>query len=270
MIVSGGIISGLTFSGDRTLASIGDVIWWTDYRRMVTVSPTTERVTRWGTLASNYNISQFVEVPGQGPRLYAGEGIGWKGPVHGTPSAATFRGANTHFVNFFHGGGKYALFTVAYKNNNGSTANDAIDIVMIRNSANTSFSFLWRPVIRQGTHTFSVAGETETLGAVATNDEVFLTGAIYYGTGKSNNVRLITKSTQQLFTSEVALPVNNNSFSRFMTLTNWANALPTQLVKMTIAYNLNERTDDNINDVFLPLFFETLKKDSEYSTIVTP
>lgn len=270
MIVSGGSISGLTFSGDRTLASIGDVIWWTDYRRMVTVSPTTERVTRWGTLASNYNISQFVEVPGQGPRLYAGEGIGWKGPVHGSPGPTNFRAPKSVFVQRFHSGDKYALFAVVFKDNNGSTANESTDVIMIRNSADTSFSFLWRPIVRQGFQLISINGESDQQNSALSNNQYTLVGVVYYGPNKSDNLRFVAGNSQQLATNEIAMPVDNHSFARYLQLANWANTQPTHLVKMVIAYNLNERTDDNINDVFLPLFFETLKKDSEYSTIVTP
>ena len=102
------------------------------------------------------------------------------------------------------------------------------------------------------------------------NSEYVILGAVYYGADKANNVRLITKNSQQLFTNSIEMPVTNSLYARMFQVANWANALPTQLVKMFIAYNLNHLTDDNINNVFLPLFYETLKEDPEYSSIVTP
>lgn len=268
MILSGAQVTGVKASGKRTLASIGDVIWWFDHRRMVTVN-SSDRVTRWGSIASNYNVSQVVHVPGQGPFYYEGEGIGRKGPVHGQ-GANSMRGPTGVMVQRFHSGEKYALLAVGYKNNNGSTANDAYDLVSIRNAVNTSDSYVWRPIVRQGTNILSIDGEVEQQESAMGNDQYTLLGAVYYGPDKENNVRLIGGSAQSMFTNTIEMPVDNSLAGRLFSIVNWANALPTQLAKMFIAYNLNHLTDDNINNVFLPLFYSTLKEDAEYSSIVTP
>lgn len=267
MRVTGVNISGLKYSGKRTLSSIGDVIWWFDYRRMVTVE--SERVTRWGSLASNYGVDAVGQVSTQGPFFYEGEGIGRKGPVHGQ-GGNQMAGPRGIMVDRFHSGEKYALLSVGYKNNNGSTANEAMDMVMIRNSADTSSSFLWRPIVRQGNNLLQIVSESETQSGVMPNNEYVILGAVYYGAAKANNVRLITKNSQQLFTNSIEMPVTNSLYARMFQVANWANALPTQLCKMFIAYNLNHLTDDNIDNVFLPLFYATLKEDPEYSSIVTP
>src|SRR5690606_14076257 len=156
------------------------------------------------------------------------------------------------------------------KNNNGSTANESTDLMTIRNAANTTSSFNWRPITRLGTNSLDIDTESETLSSAMNNGEYNLLGAVYYGPEKADNVRMIGRSTQQLFTNTVSMPVNNFLFARMFSVVNWANALPTQLCKMFIAYNLNHLTDDNINNVFLPLFYETLKEDAEYSSLVTP
>lgn len=180
------------------------------------------------------------------------------------------RGPIGVMVQRFHSGDKYALFAVGYRNNNGSTANEAYDLAMIRNAADTTASFQWRPIRRQADNSLLINGETETQTGATGNDQYNLVGAVYYGPDKSDNVRLIGRSAQSVSTNSVAMPVDNHLYGRLFSIVNWANALPTQLVKMFIAYNLNHLTDDNINNVFLPLFYATLKEDPEYSSIVTP
>src|SRR5690606_14370602 len=174
MITHGVTFRGVKYFGQRTLSSIGDVIWWFDYRRMITLSG--DRVTRWGSLASNYNVSTVAEVPGQGPLYYAGEGIGRKGPVHGQ-GASSMHGPLGVMVQRFHSGDKYALFAVGYKNNNGSTANESMDLMTIRNAANTTSSFNWRPITRLGTNSLDIDTESETLSSAMNNGEYNLLGA---------------------------------------------------------------------------------------------
>src|SRR5690606_27956715 len=99
------------------------------------------------------------------------------------------------------------------------------------------------------------------------DDQYFLTGVVHYGAG-SNNVRMIMGTSETISTNSAGMQTSG-PFVMFQ-IFGWTNAAPTFLIKFQIAYNLNALSNDQINNVFLPLFYETLKRDTEYSSIVTP
>lgn len=268
MIIGGAKVSGVKYAGQRILSSIGDVIYWLDHRQLVNAAGDGERVTSWGSLASNYGLSGANSIPGQGPRYYEGFGVGWDYSLHGV-SNGVMRSSDAVIRSRFLSGEKYALFCVAYKSNNGSVANEATDLVAIRNESNTTDAYRWRPVFRPGTQSLYIGGETEEQLSAMGNAEYNLIGAVYYGAGKANNVRLIGRDSLQTSTNSVSMPITDAGIS-YLFRFGGSNLLPVQFVKLSIAYNLNHLTDDNINNVFLPLFYATLKEDAEYSSLVTP
>lgn len=270
MIVSGIKVEGAKFSTPGLLSVIGDTIFWFDYRRNIKVDGNNQ-ITSWDSIASNYGITRLRAPSSGAPYLYAG-GVGWSGPIHGTPATMYLQPQNTPnqqtaMNQRFMANEKFAIFTIGFCNNRGGGGtNSRLRGLVIRNAQNTQDRFDYVPVRTLGGTQLDINGEAE-ISATQPDDEYYLTGVVHYGSG-SNNVRMIMKNSQSVVTnSQGAIQTGPCVFFQIF---GWTNSVPTFLVKFQIAYNLNALSNDEINNEFLPLFYKTLKEDSEYSSIVTP
>lgn len=270
MIIRGAHIEGAKLSSPGLLSVIGDPIFWFDYRRNIKVDGS-NNILSWDSIASNYGVGRLRPPATGGIYLYAG-GVGWSGPTHGTPGTRYLQPANTadqqtKMNQRFLSNQKYAIFTVGFCNNRASGDNNSrFRGLTIRNPQNTQDRFDWVPVRTLNGSQIQVALEPET-SATQPDDQYFLTGVVHYGAG-SNNVRMIMGSSESISTNSAGAQTSG-PFVMFQ-IFGWANAAPTFLIKFQIAYNLNGLSNDQINNVFLPLFYSTLKEDAEYSSIVTP
>jgi len=267
--VSGGSVKGLSFPGSKTLASVGDQLFWFDYRSLVELE-NTDKMLRWGDLGKyGLNLTKSFGGGDTRPIFYTGEGVGYNDSAT-SYSLYPVAGPNLSKFNIFHNGTPHIIYVVAkVKFKTGAGNAQFGSLVTYLANPNTGAGFRIDSLNRR-IRRFFENGTTEqsfsTGNNIFSDDTYTLFKFIHYGTGFSNNVKLQAAATSSLYSQTITLTTNNYTTVRF--LYNITSGGFDVRVKMMTAYDLTGKTVSDIND-FDTAFVSTLKQDSEYSGLTT-
>jgi len=269
--VSGFKAKGFRLNSKRTLQSIGDLKFCLDYRfaRTVTNYSGVDKVDQWNSIASDpYSLKQSVV--NSKPLVYS-DGFGYNPALFSGGVLTGVSGAN---LKFLHDGTAHLLFAV-HKYDNPSNSN--LNFVLLQTAPVVGGLPGARLQIvglnNRVQHNFY--DDTGTLDSYETASNAMpesstaftLIMYIYYGSGGSNNSRVIINATQLTATTR------NPTFGTLTPFTlrtlGIGSTIPiNHRTKLIGAYNLAGKSALQI-DAFLSLFVATLKEDAEYATLTT-
>jgi hypothetical protein len=268
MIVSGLRVSGMGFRGKKTLASIGNMLFWYDYRNAVSVinSGGFDYVTAMADLTGNgFNLTQ----PLASQRMVRhSDGIGQPSGI--TSATRVLRAVPDARLKCLHDGSPHMLFFVSrYNNPTDVTQNTLMMRTYGTGSApgiNMAISTAANNLVN---HQFrNDAGSPISTQSSATDswpeDSTYRLGMfIYYGSGGSSNSKIVIGNTSYVATRNPSFSTGNPGTMLFLQTSSTEDIIRT---KTWGGYNLTGKTTLQI-DAFVTDFTNTLKSDIEYAAL---
>lgn len=265
MILSATKIQGYNYTATPTLATIGKLITWYDYRRGLASQDFsgTERALSLADLSDNNFQLNSVGVSNntRRPIVYA-DGLGNIANITSFKSTAL-----NDNVNKFHNGSPYLIFSVISLND---TVGTQVDICGTTLSGQPGISLRIAASTRVlACLTQNDAGDNIGAQNTPTNsiplDEFILVQRLYYGSGTgSNNVKTYIKDTLYENTFNPTFGTGQASDMRWLTTIGNVEFKG----KMMASWDLTGKTPAEC-DAFRTLAVNTLKSDLEYSSLTT-
>jgi hypothetical protein len=267
MILSGLKVSGYNYIGRPTLATIGNPAYWFDYRfNLVTQTYSgVLRANSLGDLSINSLLLQSIPVSSntRRPKVYS-DGIGHD------DNLTAFRGSANSNLNFLLQGKAHLIISVFKLN---AVGGNTLSLFSSGRTGSASYLFIVNPT--SGDQRLFVRCNNDAGSTLFTNqtpieslplDEFCFIATLYYGGGTgSNNRKIWIKNSQYTFTSN---PTYGTGDPDTFTVIN-SNGTVNYKLKMGVGYNLDGKSISEC-DAFFTLAVNTLKSDSEYSSLVTP
>jgi hypothetical protein len=266
MIISASKIQGYHYRATPNLGTIGELMCWYDYRKGI-ITQEYSSILRVNSLAdqspNGFQLnSTAVNANITRPRVLTG-GIG------NTTDRTTFNSAPNPVQNILHNGSAYLIFSVAK---------------LVTTAASGSFQLLTTGVTGFAGFNWRILANTRQLSAITNNntgtnigaqntpvdsvplDEFVLFQRLYYGGGTgTNNVKQYIADDLYQATFNPTFGTNNSIGHG---LFNTGAATINFNWKTTACWNLTGKTPAECDD-FRLLAVDTLKRDPEYSSLVT-
>jgi hypothetical protein len=271
MKVSGYKISGGSYVGRPTLATIGNMLFWYDYRYSYEVENQggNDMLVSWGDLSPSG--IHLIKAQTSTRLQRHSDGVGQVAGVSASRNIGTSDIGSK--VNVMHNGGAYMAFAVMRYNNPSNVIQNTGFVSSYRPGTTPGISFFLRTSDHAIVHEFrgaagaSLGAQVSGAGTVPQDSTYRLVTYTYYGLGGSNNsIIRIADSTTHTATRNPGLQTSDAG-GIFVSTSNGAADLVR--IKCVGAYNLSGKTTTQIND-FLALFYSMLKSDPEYATLITP
>jgi hypothetical protein len=264
MIISASKIQGYHYRATPNLGTIGELMCWYDYRKGI-VTQEYSSILRVNSLAdqspNGFQLnSSATSTNTTRPRVLTG-GIG------NTTDRTTFNSAPNPVQNILHNGSAYLIFSVAKLVTTAASGN--FNLLGTGNAPGAAFRIL-ASTRQLGMITNNNAGTNIGTQNTPTDsvplDEFVLFQRLYYGGGTgTNNVKQYIADDLYQFTFNPTFGTNNSITHNVL---NTGAATINFNWKTTACWNLTGKTPAECDD-FRLLAVDTLKKDPEYSSLVT-